>query len=88
MMGWQFHHDLLTPGIVSRDDPAPIESGMIQLTLDHHGQLVAFEAIPPQVEEKPDAARPLDWTPLLALAGLDPASLQTAAPQWNWLAAP
>ena len=30
----------------------------------------------------------VDWTPLLTLAGLDPATLQAAEPQWNWLAAP
>jgi hypothetical protein len=87
LLGFQFHDDLLTPGIVTGDDPAPIESGMIAMTLDHRGQLVMFEAIPPQVEDTPGPARPLDWTPLLTLAGLDPAALQPTAPQWNWLAA-
>lgn len=87
MIGLQFHHDLLTPGIVTVDDPAPIESGMIQLTLDHAGRLIAFEAIPPQREEMPrsEAASP-DWGPVLTLAGLDPSALQPAEPQWNWLA--
>ncbi len=87
MIGVQFHHDLLTPGIVSMDDPAPIESGMMQLTLDHLGHLIFFEAIPPQLEEAATEATPVDWTPILSLAGLDPAALQAAAPQWNWLAA-
>src|SRR5262249_13139930 len=31
--------------------------------------------------------RPVDWTPLFQLAGLDQAALQPATPQWNWLAA-
>jgi hypothetical protein len=87
MIGVQFHHDLLTPGLVSRDDPAPIESGMVHLTLDHRGLLTSFEAIPPQVEESPQPASAPDWTPLLTLAGLDAAMLQTVEPQWNWLTA-
>jgi hypothetical protein len=88
MIGVQFHHDLLTPGIVTMDDPAPIESGMIQMTLDHAGRLIAFEAIPPQRDESPPAsAASPDWAPLLALAGLDQSALEPAAPQWHWLAA-
>ena len=87
MLGLQFHHDLLTPGIVTMDDPAPIESGMIQLTLDHAGHLISFEAIPPQREDSPGAQpAALDWGPVLSLAGFDPASLQPVEPQWNWLA--
>ena len=84
MVGTQFHHDLLTPGIVDSADPPPIESGMLSVTLDHRGFLRTFEAIPPQVEEAP-AAVSLDWTPLFKLAGLDMAALQPATPQWNWL---
>jgi hypothetical protein len=86
MVGTQFHHDLLTPGIVDDGDPPFTESGMMAVTLDHHGLLRNFEALPPQVEETP-STQPLDWTPLFALAGLDMAALQPAAPQWNWLAA-
>jgi hypothetical protein len=86
MIGLQFHHDLLTPGIVTRDDPAPIESGMRQLTLDHHGLLTSFEAIPPQVQQPRSTVGAIDWTPVLTLAGLDVATLQPAEPQWNWLA--
>ena len=103
MVASEFHHDLLTPGILTMDDPAPIESGMIALALDHQGRLTGFEAVPPQVEEPFDSlslaqdkptdsfplaqGKPVDWTTLLALAGLDAAGLQTATPQWNWLAA-
>jgi serine/threonine-protein kinase len=86
MVGITFHTDLLTPGMVTTDDPPPIESGMMQLTLDHTGLLRAFEAIPPQREDAPQPPQPLDWSPLLILAGLDPASLQAAEPRWNWLA--
>jgi Protein kinase domain len=87
MIGVQFHHDLLTPGIVTPDDPAPIESRMMQITLDHQGLLTSFEAIAPQVQESATAAKPVDWTPLLTLAGLDAATLQAVEPQWNFLAA-
>jgi hypothetical protein len=44
--GLQFHHDLLTPGIVNPEDPPPILSGMIQTILDHEGRLRFFEAVP------------------------------------------
>jgi hypothetical protein len=41
MTGVMFHSDLLTPGIVQTDDPPPIESGMIQLNLDHNARHVS-----------------------------------------------
>ena len=87
MSAAQFHHDLLTPGIITYDDPAPTASGMMQLTLDHQGLLTFFEAIPPQRLESMPPAVPVDWTPLLRLAGLDPGALQKADPLWTSLAA-
>ena len=87
MIGLQFHHDLLTPGIVDSNDPPPIEPGMMQVTLDYRGMLRMFEVIPPQVEENPAAVTPVDWTPLFASAGLDPSTMESATPKWNWLAA-
>jgi serine/threonine-protein kinase len=86
MLGLQFHHDLLTPGIVTRDDPAPLESGMRELTLDHQGRLLAFEAIATQVQPASDVKGAIDWGPLFALAGIDRASLQPTEPEWHWLA--
>ena len=88
MTGFEFHHDLLTPGIVTMSDPAPIEPGMIQMKLDHQGRLTWLEAIPPQIDEPQTKAPPIDWNPLLALAGLDPAALHAADPTWNWLSSP
>jgi serine/threonine-protein kinase len=88
LTGFTFHHDLLTPGIVTLDDPPPIRPGMIQVTLDHYGFVTSFEAIPPQVQEPPSTAPSVDWTPLLKLAGVEPSTLQPATPQWNWLSAP
>ena len=82
-----FHSDLLTPGIVDKVDPPPIQSGMIGAQLDHRGRLLYFEAIPPQRTETPVPAATIDWTPLFELAGLDRAPLQPVQPRWNWLAA-
>jgi hypothetical protein len=39
------------------------------------------------VQGQPVPPQAPDWSALLKLAGLDPAALQTAEPQWNWLAA-
>ncbi len=82
-----FHNDLLTPGIVDREDPPPLMSGMTQIELDHRGHLMLFETIPPQLQGAPTHAAPVDWKPLFALAGLDFAKFQSAEPLWNWLAA-
>jgi hypothetical protein len=87
MTATQFHSDLLTPGIVGPDDPPPLESGMIALKLDHRGHLAFFEAIPPQMQEVSDHPKPVEWGPLLSLAGLDSGTLQATEPRWNWLAA-
>jgi hypothetical protein len=81
-----FHSDLLTPGIVDREDPPPLLSGMTQVELDHRGRLTFFETIPPQREDTPTHAAPVDWKPLFVLAGLDPSKLQMTEPLWNWLA--
>jgi hypothetical protein len=88
LTGQYFHHDLLTPGIVALDDPAPITPGMMQLTLDHRGVVTSFEAIPPQVQEPPADPTAVDWDALLALTEVDRATLVAATPQWHWLATP
>jgi hypothetical protein len=89
LIGGEFHHDLLTPGIATEGDPAPITPGMVQMRLDHAGRLLAFEAIPPQLLEPAPATPipPVDWTLLMKAADLDPASLKPTEPLWNTLAA-
>jgi serine/threonine-protein kinase len=82
-----FHSDLLTPGLVDRSDPPPIMSGMSHVELDHEGRLTYFETVPPQKQEAPTHAAPVDWTPLFTLAGLDLAQLKSTEPLWTWLAA-
>jgi serine/threonine-protein kinase len=82
-----FHSDLITPGIVDRADPPPIESDMIQVNVDHQGRLTFFEAIPPQRLSSPVTAAPVDWLPLFRLAGLDRSTFQPAEATWTFLAA-
>jgi len=86
LTGVQFHSDLLTPGIVTQDDPAPVMSGMAAVEMDYRGRLKYFETIPPQRQESPTPAAHIDWSPLFSLAGLDATKLQPAGPIWNWLA--
>ena len=86
LTGIMFHTDLLTPGIVTQDDPPPIMSGMTAVELDYRGRLKMFEAIPPQRQDSPSHAAQADWNPLFALAGVDATKLQPADPIWNWLA--
>jgi hypothetical protein len=92
-----FRDNLMTPGIVTRTDPATVLSGMINLTLDPQGRLIYFEAIPPQKlpqketeqeqKEAAAAAAPFDWNILFTAAGLDPSTLRPARPAWSSLAA-
>jgi hypothetical protein len=82
-----FHNDLLTPGLVTPDDPPPLMSGMTHVELDHQGRLAYFETIPRQKLAAPLPAAPVDWTPLFTLAGLDIAQLTSAEPLLTWLAA-
>jgi serine/threonine-protein kinase len=90
----EFKDNLLTPGIVTQDDPPTVLSGMINLQLDPQGRLTYFQAIPPQkLDEKKDPARaqatpaPFDWNILFNAASLDPSQLQAAEPTWTSLAA-
>ncbi|HXI40939.1 MAG TPA: serine/threonine-protein kinase [Bryobacteraceae bacterium] len=81
-----FHDSLLTPGVVTADDPAPILSGMINVELDPQGRLTRFQAMPPEMEAKSGPPPAFDWKVLLSAAGLDPVKLQPADPNWQELA--
>ena len=80
-------HKFLVPGVVTFDDPPAIQSGMINLTLDAQGRLSYWQAIPDEVDLDPTPAQVVDWKPLFAAAGLDPAQFQSAAPTRLSLAA-
>lgn len=79
--------DMLTPGILSSSDPATVTSGMINLKLDSKGRLIYFQAIPPELEETPAPAKPVDWNALFTAAGLEISQFQPAQPVWTSLAA-
>ena len=87
MVALGFRDQLLNPGIVTRDDPPPTLSGMINVELDPQGQLTFFQAIPPQKENGAGPSAAFDWNTLFAAAGLDPTKFQKADPVWNSLAA-
>jgi hypothetical protein len=90
---------LLTPGVVTSDDPAPIRPGMITMWMDAEGHLQWLQVIPPEVEPAtPSASAPeaasnasqassADWGALFEAAGIDPVQLQPATPRWLSLAA-
>jgi serine/threonine protein kinase len=86
MLAEGYQDQLLNPGIVARDDPPNVLSGMINLELDAQGNLIYFQAIPPQKESPTGPAAAFDWNALFAAAGLDPARLQKTEPAWNSLA--
>jgi serine/threonine protein kinase len=81
-----FWANSFTPNVVTFSDPPPILSGMINMELDPEGRLLFFQAIPPEKEETPQPARPVDWLPLFSAAGLDLAQFHPVEPVWNSLA--
>jgi serine/threonine-protein kinase len=60
---------------------------MANVTLDAQGRLIQLQVIPPETEEAPSEAGPLDWQPLFAAAELDPDQLRPVEPAWVSLAA-
>jgi predicted Ser/Thr protein kinase len=68
---------------VTPTDPAPIEAGMKQVSVDPAGRLVYLHVIPQKVESE-TAVPPerTDWSTLFTAAGLDPAAFQSVAPRW------
>jgi Protein kinase domain len=73
-------------GTISGDDPIPNVSGMISLSLDTSGRMVAFDALPPQMENPGSYPAP-NWPLLFADAGFDLAQFKPDDPQWTPVAA-
>ena len=86
MIAKGFQDQLMNPGIVTRNDPPQVLSGMINVELDPQGRLTYFQAIPPQKESSTAPASNFDWSEAFGAAGLDPAKFQKANPEWNSLA--
>ncbi len=87
MLAAEVKDNSLTPGIVDLNDPSPILSGMVQISLDPQGRLHHLETIPPQKDDSSAPFAPFDWRLLFQLAGLDQAQFQSATSTWNSLAA-
>jgi hypothetical protein len=56
---------------------------MVRLQTDADGKLLAFEAVPPQVEKPAPPAPAFDWSRLFTAAGLNLASFQATEPTWT-----
>ena len=87
LVATDIHSNLLTPGLADLDDPPPITSGMMAMTLDPQGRLQRFTAVPPEKDSSPLVSDPYDWKPLFILAGLDFSQFKPAEPIWNSLGA-
>jgi predicted Ser/Thr protein kinase len=74
------------PGEVTPGDPPMALSGMTLAMVDIAGRLVAFRAVPPEIDESAPLANPSDPAPLFAAAGLDLAAFSPAPPKWTPLA--
>lgn len=89
LVATDFRDNLLTPGILTANDPPTTLSGMINLNLDSQGRLTYFQAIPPQkvgeINSAASITAPYDWNILFNAAGLDPAKFQPAQSTWNSL---
>jgi serine/threonine protein kinase len=81
-----FWSNSFTPNVVTFSDPPTTLSGMINLELDPDGRLLSFQAIPPEKEENPQAARAPDWLPLFTAAGLDATQFHSVESVWDSLA--
>ena len=68
--------------IVGDDDPPLGVSGMTSLTLDTSGRLERLVVVPPERETPPEAGSPIDWSPFLRLAGLEPSALAFSDSIW------
>src|ERR1700728_2463831 len=78
-----FHDQLMTPGMVTQDDPPTVLSGMINLQLDPQGRLTYFQAIPPQKQST--QKEPMQKEEEKKGAAAPPAASPAASFDWNIL---
>jgi serine/threonine-protein kinase len=76
----------LRVGRITSGNPPSLLSGMDSAVFDLRGRLIAFSAVPPQLDQS-SGAPTADWNPLFAAAGLDVKQFTPAEPQWTPLAA-
>ena len=65
---------------VDPDNPPLSTSGMANVHLDSGGRLEQLVVVPPQVEDPPAVRRVMNWSPLLAMTGLE--DLRVDRPRW------
>jgi len=65
---------------VTENDPPLTSSGMVGVELDTMGRLIRFEAVPSSTPQGSSAG--IDWSILLAEAGLDAAAFSPSEPLW------
>jgi predicted Ser/Thr protein kinase len=70
-------------GGVSFSNPSMLVSGATRMKLDASGRLVAFESVPPQIDETPAPAGDPDWSPLFTAAALDVGHFTSVTPRWT-----
>jgi len=63
-------------------DPAYEVSGMVTVVLDVSGRLIAFMAVPPQLEQVAIATSEPNWSQMIADCGIDVATLKPVDPTW------
>ena len=68
---------------VSPQDPPSRISAMASVRLNTDGGLLGLELIPPERDESTADQGEVDWSVLLASAGLRAADLEPAEPRWN-----
>ncbi|MFZ2494016.1 MAG: serine/threonine-protein kinase [Thermoanaerobaculia bacterium] len=69
-------------GRVTSTDPPMTEPGMTHVSVDSHGRLLSFVAVPPrQVAGTP--TRPVDWRTFFELAGGDFEQMRAVASRWT-----
>jgi serine/threonine-protein kinase len=68
---------------VSPNDPPFRISGMANMMLDSDGRLLSLKLVPRERDESTDDAAEVDWSVLLASAGLRAEDLEPAEPRWN-----
>jgi serine/threonine-protein kinase len=70
-------------GRVTPDDPPMSAAGMRHVSLDAHGRVLEFRAVPPETMASTAApASAPSWDELFAAADLDPRTLVATTPQW------
>ncbi|HVT45963.1 MAG TPA: hypothetical protein VMT00_16420, partial [Thermoanaerobaculia bacterium] len=56
--------------------------GMVNMVLDPRGNLLFAATVPLQKRASESAAREVDWTRFIELAGFDPTGLEETSPEW------